>query len=468
MASASASAVFLGFAPRFQNGTELLLLLQKKVTSFLLLSLGLSSILLLLTWGASSNTFMFTPKQALSDSAPSPGYPKITDDLTPTITYGEAVLPSGNLIADNSTATVSSQVPNNNSSPIIEPCDMSTGKWVRETREPIYSNLTCPFIPENKNCQQHGKSPGYLYWRWKPDGCDLPWFEPNRFLSVVRGKTFAFVGDSLARNHFDSLVCLLSQAEVPTNGDRNPYKRFLKVHFPSSNFTVMMIWTEFYVLGMPRTNASTSFDIHLDKINTAWTSRLPSLDYLVISGGNWLYRKNYLYESNKLIGCVYCRGENLTEYSLPYVIRRVVRKALESIQSCQNCDKLLTFLRSHTTSHFEKGSWFNGGFCNRTEPLNESELDFDAIEWEIRKIQKEEIERIKQFDGIGDTNRNKRYKWLDVTKAMMIRADGHPGKYYNKEYSRSAYDCLHWCLPGPVDMWNEMLMLNLINTSSLD
>ncbi|KAJ3700603.1 hypothetical protein LUZ61_004308 [Rhynchospora tenuis] len=463
-----ASAVFLGYAPRFQNGTELFLLLRKKVTSFLLLSLGLSTIFLLLIWGTSSDSFIFTAKQALSHSAPPPGYPKIAD-LTSQITYDEAVLPSTNLIADNSTATVSSQFPNKNSSSIIDPCDMYTGKWVRETREPIYSNLTCPFIPENKKCQKHGKSPGYLYWRWKPDGCDLPWFEPDRFLNIVRGKTFAFVGDSLARNHFDSLVCLLSQAEVPINGDPNPFRKFLKVHFPSSNFTVMMIWTEFYVLGMPRSNAlSTSFDIHLDKINTAWTSQLPGLDYLVISGGHWFYRKNYLYESDKLIGCIFCRGENLTEYSVPYVIRRVVRKALESIQSCQNCDKLITFLRSHTTSHFEKGSWSNGGYCNRTEPLNEREIDFDGQEWEIRRIQMEEIERIKGFDGVGDANRMKRYKWLDVTKAMMMRADGHPGKYYNKELFRFGNDCLHWCLPGPVDMWNEMLMLNLINTSSLD
>ncbi|KAL2345115.1 hypothetical protein Fmac_006400 [Flemingia macrophylla] len=35
---------------------------------------------------------------------------------------------------------------------------------------------------------------------------------------MVRGKTMAFIGDSVARNHFDSLVCLLSQAYLYLGG----------------------------------------------------------------------------------------------------------------------------------------------------------------------------------------------------------------------------------------------------------
>ncbi|KAJ3700601.1 hypothetical protein LUZ61_004306 [Rhynchospora tenuis] len=349
---------------------------------------------------------------------------------------------------------------------------MSVGKWVREAREPVYSNLTCPFLPEAKNCQKYGKPPGYMYWRWKPDGCDLPRFEPERFLDLVRGKTLAFVGDSLARNQFDSLLCLLSQVEVPIDQQLNPFKKFHKIHFPSSNFTVMVMWTEFYVQGIPSINsaATASFDIHLDKINTNWTSELPGLDYLVISGGNWFIRKHYLYESDKLVGCLFCKGENLTEFSMSYVMRRVVRKALESIESCQNCNKLVTFLRSYTTSHFENGLWFSGGICNRTEPLDETQINLYGHEWEFRRIQKEEIERIVIAgpNGVGEAYKKKIYKMLDVTKAMMIRADGHPGAYYNKDFYKNANDCLHWCLPGPVDMWNEMLMHNLIKTSSLD
>ena len=92
-----------------------------------------------------------------------------------------------------------------------EKCDMSMGKWVREPKGPVYTNTTCPTLPDFKNCQKHGKDPGHLYWRWQPHGCDLPRFSPDRFLAAVRGKRLAFIGDSLARNQMDSLLCLLSQ-----------------------------------------------------------------------------------------------------------------------------------------------------------------------------------------------------------------------------------------------------------------
>lgn len=51
----------------------------------------------------------------------------------------------------------------------------------------------------------------FLKWRWKPDGCELPLFDPVAFLEIVRGKSIAFVGDSLARNQMQSLICLLSK-----------------------------------------------------------------------------------------------------------------------------------------------------------------------------------------------------------------------------------------------------------------
>ncbi|KAJ4790077.1 Protein trichome birefringence [Rhynchospora pubera] len=408
---------------------------------------------------------MFIAKEALSKSVLRADHLKV--DLMPRKVYDETV----NSIPGNSSVRVPFQVPHKNSSLTIELCDVSKGSWVRETGEPIYSNLTCSFIPENKNCQKYGKPPHYLYWRWKPDGCDLPRFEPEKFLDLVRGKKLAFVGDSLARNQFDSLLCLLSQAEMPITVELNPFKKIYKMHFPSSNFTLMVMWSEFYVQGIPvviNGTTSSSFDIHLGKINTNWTSQLPSLDYLVISGGNWFFRKMYLHKNGKLIGCVNCReDEYLKDYGMEFTIRSVVRKALESINSCQNCDGLVTFLRTYTTSHFENESWFNGGDCNRTEPMDEEEINLYGMEWDIRKIQKEEIERIRRFNGVGESNK-KFYEVLDVTKAMKIRADAHPGAYYNKNMYRHANDCLHWCLPGPVDMWNEMLMLNLINTSSYD
>jgi hypothetical protein len=95
-------------------------------------------------------------------------------------------------------------------------CNVTRGEWVPDAEPPYYTNLTCPFIDDHQNCMKFGKpSLEFMRWRWRPHGCDLPRFDAARFLEAMRGKSVAFVGDSLARNHFKSLLCLLSQVRPP-------------------------------------------------------------------------------------------------------------------------------------------------------------------------------------------------------------------------------------------------------------
>ncbi|KAK1600807.1 hypothetical protein QYE76_048217 [Lolium multiflorum] len=346
-----------------------------------------------------------------------------------------------------------------------EKCDISRGKWVREPNGPVYTNLTCPMLPDFKNCQKFGKDPGHLFWRWQPDGCELPRFSPERFLDVVRGKRLAFIGDSLARNQMDSLLCLLSQAETPTEVHTDAFDKFGTWHFPAHDFTLMVMWTEFYAHAVPVAGAdgkpTASFNIHLDRLGAEWTSRLPGLDYAVISGGNWFFRVNYLWEGGRRVGCVNCgRDANLTDVGVPYAVRRVVRAAVEGIAQCRDCkSSLVTFLRTYSPDHFEHGSWFSGGTCDRKAPLEEGEVSMGSIGWELRRVQSEEVRRVRRSSG------GKRFGVLDVTKAMMMRADGHPGAHFDSRWMRNGSDCLHWCLPGPVDMWNGVLLQRLAEIS---
>lgn len=91
-------------------------------------------------------------------------------------------------------------------------CDLFTGEWIPNPLGPIYTNESCHVVEEHQNCMKNGRpDSGYLYWRWKPHGCELPLFDSERFLEAMRNKSFAFIGDSISRNHVQSLLCILSK-----------------------------------------------------------------------------------------------------------------------------------------------------------------------------------------------------------------------------------------------------------------
>ncbi|KAL6957410.1 xyloglucan O-acetyltransferase 2 [Sarracenia purpurea var. burkii] len=92
-----------------------------------------------------------------------------------------------------------------------ENCDLFKGHWVPDMNGSLYTNWSCSTIPDSKNCMKNGRKDGdFVNWRWKPEDCELPRFDPNAFLQIVKGKKMAFIGDSVARNHMESLLCLLS------------------------------------------------------------------------------------------------------------------------------------------------------------------------------------------------------------------------------------------------------------------
>ncbi|THU70549.1 hypothetical protein C4D60_Mb08t26170 [Musa balbisiana] len=90
-------------------------------------------------------------------------------------------------------------------------CDLADGEWVRDFDGSGYTNGSCPLMLEH-NCGKYGKDQDYVNWRWKPKRCQLPRFQGKVFLEMMRGKTMAFLGDSVSRNQMSSLVCFLSQA----------------------------------------------------------------------------------------------------------------------------------------------------------------------------------------------------------------------------------------------------------------
>ncbi|KAK4723717.1 hypothetical protein R3W88_026496 [Solanum pinnatisectum] len=284
-------------------------------------------------------------------------------------------------------------------------CDLYIGDWVPDTTGPFYTNHTCYSTEAHQNCMRNGRpDTGYLYWRWKPRDCELPKFNPKRFLDMTRHKSLAFIGDSIMRNHVQSLLCILSGTFLAS--------------------TIRMTQ-------LPPTGLSRSY---------VWTQQFDNFDYVVIAGGKWYLKTRVYYEYSKIVGCHNCKALNST---------------LKHITRSQH--KTFTFFRTTTPDHFENGEWNTGGYCNRTGPFKKGEIDMRDIDEAMRKIELDEALRISSEVGLT-------VKLFDTTFLSLLRPDGHPGVYRQfqpfaggNRHRKVQNDCLHWCWPGPIESWNDFV-----------
>ncbi|KAK2410096.1 protein ALTERED XYLOGLUCAN [Trifolium repens] len=333
-------------------------------------------------------------------------------------------------------------------------------------RGPIYNVTTCGTIKESEKCITNGRPDlGYLYWRWKPNECYLPRFEPNTFLKLIKNKHIAFVGDSLARNQLESLLCMLATTSKPNLVYQNGKdKKFRKWHFPSHNANFSLYWSPFLVHGVERTNEGNYYNtMFLDLVNERWAKDIDQMDLIVISTGDWFLLPSIYYENDLVLGSLNCPEYfNHTQMDFYGPLRKALRTTLSSIieRKVAKGDGIDVILKTFSPNHFE-GDWNKAGTCSKTKPYRKEEKVLGGMEAEIRKIEIEEMERAmakaKQFEGI-------KFEVLDVTKLALLRPDGHPGPYMNyfpfangvPKYVQN--DCVHWCLPGPIDTWNEILL----------
>ncbi|XP_061953410.1 protein YLS7 [Populus nigra] len=345
-------------------------------------------------------------------------------------------------------------------------CDLDQGSWFYDSLGPLYTNNTCPVLTQMQNCQGNGRpDKEYENWRWKPSQCDLPRFNAKKFLELMRGKTIAFIGDSVARNQMESMLCLLWQVEAPKNRGNKKMQRYF---FRSTSTMVVRIWSSWLV---HQTSESIDFapkgvvKLHLDAPDEHFMEFIPNFDVIVLSSGHWFAKQSVYVLNNEIVG-----GQLWwPDRSRPMKINNVeafgisVETILTSIATHPNFTGL-TILRTYSPDHYEGGAWNTGGSCTGKEkPLAPGELVENGFTEIMHKKQ------ITGFDrAINKATNKSKLKLMDITESFGYRHDGHPGPYRspdpNKLTKRGPHgkpppqDCLHWCMPGPVDTWNELVL----------
>jgi hypothetical protein len=342
-------------------------------------------------------------------------------------------------------------------------CDLFTGDWIPDPTGPLYTNVTCRHIQDFQNCLLNGRPDvNYLFWRWKPRDCDLPRFSPSQFLASVKNKWWAFIGDSIARNHVQSLICILSQVEEVEEIYHDKEFRSKIWRFPSHNFTLSVIWSPFLLKS--ETSSNSDIQLYLDQLDHKWTVQYPKFDYVVISGGKWFLKTTIFHENNVVTGCHYCQGRNnLTDLGYDYSYRKTLNLLRDFVLNSTH--KPLVLFRTTTPDHFENGEWNTGGYCNRTMPFKEGQANMKTVDDVMRDVELEVFQKFGKGFGLGSNIR-----LLDTTGMSLLRPDGHPGPYHHpnpfagvKNKSNVQNDCLHWCLPGPIDSWNDVMVETTLN-----
>ncbi|XP_062227567.1 xyloglucan O-acetyltransferase 2-like [Phragmites australis] len=344
-------------------------------------------------------------------------------------------------------------------------CNYSEGKWVWAPGHARRYNATECNVKESHDCIRNGRpDTGYLDWRWQPEGCPLPAFDARAFLSAVRGKHVALIGDSMARNQAQSLACLLSAAFPYRLVYRDPYphqNNFWRLAFPTHDVTLSFYWSPFLVraTGKPVNDSIRYNYVHLDEPGDRWGADADTIDVVVLAAGHWLLNGAVYYNGSEVIGAHNAPELNHTGVGYAWPLRTVYRTAVKRVSS--GAQPRTVVLVTFSPAHFEGNRVDSPTACTKMEPYKEGEKEMPWIFKEVRGIVHDEARAAKAANGDGGAVR---IEVLDVTKLAAMRPDGHPGVYMNRDpfahgvQDKMLSDCLHFCLPGPVDTFNEILL----------
>ncbi|KQK12470.1 hypothetical protein BRADI_1g03940v3 [Brachypodium distachyon] len=289
-------------------------------------------------------------------------------------------------------------------------CDVGVGEWVYdEAARPLYQEEECPYIQPQLTCLAHGRpDTAYRHWRWQPRGCSLPSFNATLMLEMLRGKRMLFVGDSLNRGQYVSLVCLLHRAIPESSKSMETLDSLTVFRAKDYNATIEFYWAPFL--------AESNSD-----------------DAVVHRVADRIVRGTAIEKHAK-----FWKGADVVVFNT-YLWWMTGQKM-----------KILSK---------DWGDDSDGNCYNQTTPIRDLSYWGPGTSKGLMRVIGEVFSTSKVPVGI-----------VNITQLSEYRKDAHT-QIYKKQWNpltpeqianpKSYADCTHWCLPGLQDTWNELLYSKL-------
>lgn len=261
----------------------------------------------------------------------------------------------------------------------------------------------------------------------------------------------AFVGDSLGRQQLMSLMCMITGGKNETlihdvgseygfftpRGQRRPAG--IAYRFSEANATLIFVWSS--TLANVEVLNSTHNALHLDRPVQFLLDSIDQVDIVVLNSGHHWNRGKMV--ENKFN--FYYDGARVHEKDPLFLVSNAYNQTVHAVVQWLSRriagTQKQAFYRTLSPRHFRNGDWNTGGTC-----------DSSRFEKNV-PVEGNPIDPLAERATFG-TN----VKLLNITSLSLVRGEAHVSKFGGPHVRQ---DCLHWCMPGVPDTWNEVLLAML-------